>query len=291
MTRRSWIELLILSAMWGAVYPLTTIALRDFPPLSVVLGRVLLATLLLLPLALHRNALRELWKHPRAVTETVLIQSTVPLLLLTFGQQYVTSGLAGIIVGAQPLFVALLAVHYDPTERPRGWTGAIGIALGFTGLVLLFGVDLNGGPTALLGGILVLTAALSYAAGAIMIHRGHADAPPLGVATSAMLVTTTAVAIPAALTPPTNPPGPGPTAALAVLGLACTGATLVLFFTLITRTGPARAALAFYLSPAFAVTLGALFLRETITPTTLAGLAAIVAGSILAARRDPPATT
>jgi drug/metabolite transporter (DMT)-like permease len=77
--------------------------------------------------------------------------------------------------------------------------------------------------------------------------------------------------------------------ALAVLGVVCTGATLALFYTLIVQIGPARAALAFYLSPGFAVALGAVFLAEEITISAIAGLVLIVAGSILAAQRAEPA--
>lgn len=291
MSRRAWAELMILAILWGAVYPLIAIALRDLSAVHVVLGRVVLAALFLVPLAIRRDALRPLWKRPRTIIETVLIQATVPQLLLTFGQRYVSAGLAGILVGAQPLFVAVLALRFDRDERPQGWTGAGGIALGFTGLVLLFGVDLRGGPRALLGGLLVLVAALCYAAGATMIHRRHAEAAPLGVATSAMLVTSGVLVLPGILTVPSRPPGAAATAALLLLGVACTGATLVLFYTLIARTGPARAALAFYLSPAFAVAFGGLFLRERITATAMVGLAAIVAGSILAAHRAPHSPT
>lgn len=288
MTRRSWIELVILSALWGAVYPLITVALRDFSPTLVVLGRVLLAALLLLPLAIRWNALRPIWRNPRAIIETVLVQSTAPLLLLTFGQKYVSSSVAGILIGAQPLFVALLALRYAPDERPQGWRGLAGIILGLAGLVMLFGVDLRGGRMALLGGTLVLLAAVCYAAGAMMIHSRYADAPPLGVATSAMLVTTAAVIVPATATIPTQLPGVEATAALLILGIVCTGATLALFYTLITRVGPARAALAFYLSPAFAVAFGVAFLREQISVFAILGLAAIIIGSVLAAHRAEP---
>jgi drug/metabolite transporter (DMT)-like permease len=95
--------------------------------------------------------------------------------------------------------------------------------------------------------------------------------------------------LPTALTLPDRAPGAGVLAALAVLGVVCTGATLALFYTLIVRIGPARAALAFYLSPGFAVAFGAVFLSEKITPSAVAGLLAIVAGSLLAARRAEPA--
>lgn len=288
MTRRSWIELVILSALWGAVYPLITVALRDLSPTLVVLGRVLLAALLLLPLAIRRDALRPVWRNPRAIIETVLVQSTAPLLLLTYGQQYVSASVAGILVGAQPLFVALLALRFAPDERPQGRKGLTGVLLGLVGLVLLFGVDLHGGRLALLGGALVLVAAICYAAGAMLIHRRYAEAPPLGVATSAMLVTTAAVAVPASATVPSSLPGLETTAALLVLGIACTGATLALFYKLITQIGPARAALAFYLSPAFAVAFGVAFLHEQISMAAVLGLAAIVVGSVLAAHRSEP---
>jgi drug/metabolite transporter (DMT)-like permease len=288
VTRRSWIELIILSALWGAVYPLITIALRDLSPALVVLGRVLLAALLLLPLAVRRDALRPIWRNPRAIIETVLVQSTAPLLLLTYGQQYVSASVAGILVGAQPLFVALLALRSAPDERPQGWKGLTGIILGLVGLVMLFGVDLRGGRMALIGGTLILIAAVCYAAGAMMIHRRYAEAPPLGVATSAMLVTTAAVIVPASTTAPPRLPGLEATAALLVLGMVCTGATLALFYALITRVGPARAALAFYLSPAFAVAFGVAFLHEQISLFAILGLAAIVVGSVLAAQRRKP---
>src|SRR5690349_15064928 len=98
MTRRAWVELIALAALWGAVYLLIEIALRELSPVLVVFGRVALAALLLTPLAVRRDALRQLWRHPRAITETVLVQSTFPLLLLTFGQLHVSSGLAGILV-------------------------------------------------------------------------------------------------------------------------------------------------------------------------------------------------
>ena len=289
MNRRSWVELVVLAALWGAVYPLIEVALRELSPSVVVLGRVLLACALLVPLAVRRRALPALWQRPRAIVETVLVQSTIPLLLLTYGQRYVSAGIAGILVGAQPLFVAMLAYRYAPDERPRGRAGAAGLGIGFIGLILLFGVDLSGGRLALLGGILVLVAALCYAMGAIMIHRRHAAAPPLGVATSAMIVTSVVMIAPSAATLPSHLPSRAVWATMIVLGVACTGMTLVVFYTLITRTGPARAALAFYLSPAFAVVFGIVFLHERISVAAVGGLCAIVIGCLLAAQRAEPA--
>jgi drug/metabolite transporter (DMT)-like permease len=288
MNRRAWSQLIVLSALWGAVYLLIEITLRELSPTLVVLGRTASAAAVLAPIALHRQALQPLLQRPRAVIETVLMQSTAPLLLLTVGQQYVSAGIASILVGAQPLFVALLAMRFAPQEGPRGRQAALGLLLGLLGLVLLFGIDLRGGYQALLGGLLVLASAVCYAAGALMIRHRLADAEPLGVATAAMLVTTVALLIPGLFSLPASMPSLSALGALLVLGVACTGGTLVLFYTLISRSGPAHAALAFYLSPAFAVVLGAVLLQEQPAISTVFGLTAIVAGAVLAGRSQKP---
>lgn len=284
MTRLDWFWLGLLSFLWGAAYLLIDLALRGFAPTFVVLGRVVLAAIVLVPLALRRRVLAPLRQHPILVVVTALAQSTAPLLLLTFGQRELSAGLTGIIIGAQPLFVAVLALRFDPSERPQGIRGAVGLLVGFAGLVLLFGADLGGGRS-LLGGVLVTIAAASYAVGSLLIHRKLAFAEPLGVATAAMLVSTTVLLVPGLLAAPHGRPDTLPLAALVALGVICTGFTLTVFYRLIARAGPARAALAFYLSPGVAVVLGWLLLDEPLTATTVTGLVAVVGGSVLAANR------
>lgn len=285
MTRWTWAGLVTLSALWGAAYLAIEVALRGFPPILVVLGRVLLAALILLPIARHRGVLGALRRHPWWVLGTVLVQSTAPLLLLTYGQQRLSSSLTGILIGAQPLFVALLAIRFDPAERPQGVRGVIGLLLGLAGLVLIFGVDLRGGEQVLLGGGLVVGAALCYAVGALLIHRRLGFAEPLGVATAAMTTSTVVLLVPGVLALPDAHPTAASTFALVLLGSVFTAMTLSLFYGLISRAGPAVATLAFYLSPGFTVILGWVLFDVRVTWSTLAGLGAIVAGSAMAAYR------
>lgn len=279
-----WFQLGLLSFLWGAAYLLIDLALRAFAPTFVVLARVMLAAIVLVPIAIKSGALGPLRRHPFLTVTTALAQSTAPLLLLTFGQRELSAGLTGILIGAQPLFVAVLAVRFDPSERPHGLRGAIGLLLGFAGLVLLFGTDIDGGRS-LLGGALVVAAAVSYAVGSLLIHRRLDFAEPLGIAAAAMLISSSVLLVPGLLAMPQEPPPLLPLASLLVLGVVCTGFTLTLFYTLIAKAGPARAALAFYLSPGVAVILSALLLDELLTATKIAGLLAIVAGSVLAANR------
>jgi len=282
MSRWVWPGIGVLSLLWGGAYLVIDVALRGFPPVLVVLGRVTLAALFLLPFALKRGVLPALtgW-----VLVTVLLQATAPLLLLTIGQHWLSPGLAGIIVGSQPLFVAMLALKFDPDERPQGLLGLVGLLLGFAGLVLLFGVDLSGGTQAFFGGVLLVGSALCYACGALLIHNKLTFAEPLGIATVAMLVSVAVLLIPSLFALPQAEPTPASTTALVALGIVFTGVTLTLNYSLIQHAGPARATLSFYLSPGVAVILSWLLLGEHISWSTVLGLVAIVAGSALAANR------
>jgi drug/metabolite transporter (DMT)-like permease len=283
MTRRHWVLLGLLSFLWGAAYLVIALALRGFPPVVVVFGRVLLAALFLLPLAIRRDVLRPLRQHPWWVLLTVIMQTTAPLLLMTYGQQWLSTSLTGILIGTQPLFVAILATFFASSERPPGVKGFIGLLLGFAGLALLFRVDIGGSSELLLGGALVTAAALCYAIGSLLIHQKLGFAEPLGIATVAMLVASVLLVVPGVLAWPAELPDAVSVGALVVLGIVFTGCTLTLFYSLIAQAGPGRATLAYYLSPAVTVVLGWLLLDEAVVWSTVLGLIAIISGSALAA--------
>lgn len=193
--------------------------------------------------------------------------------------------LDGVLLGAQPLFVAVLATWFAPDEKPEGARGIAGLLLGFAGVALLFGVDIRGSADLVLGGVLVTAAALCYAIGSILIHRNLGFAQPLGVATAAMLVSSAVTALPAALPFPDKLPELPSVVALVALGVVFTALTLTLFYGLITRVGPSKATLAFYLSPGVAVVLGWLLFDEEVQWSTTIALGAIIIGSVLAASR------
>jgi drug/metabolite transporter (DMT)-like permease len=241
MSRRDWLGLLVLSGLWGAAYLVIELALQSFSPVVVVFGRVTMAAMILLPLALHRGALRPLRRCPWWVLVIVLLQATVPLLLLTYGQQRLSAGLAGVLIGTQPLFVALLALLLYPDERPQGVRGVVGLAVGLAGVTLIFWVQLGGSTRVLQGGILVTGASLCYATGSLLIRRRLGFAQPLGVATAAMLVATAVLLVPGLLSLPAAAPSMVSSVALLALGVVFTGFPLSLFYGLIARAGPGGA--------------------------------------------------
>jgi drug/metabolite transporter (DMT)-like permease len=277
--RRDAALLLVVAAAWGSVYPLTAVALDDLAAPTLVVARTALAAVLLVPLALRRGAAQAIRPRLPAIAGAGLLQATIPLVLLTLGQQSVASGIAGILAATQPVWATAMTAGLQQSIR-RG--EAIGVTVGLSGVVVLLSDSLDG-SSSFVGGGLVLGAAFFYAAGSVYIERVIPDVPPLTTATVAMVLSAIVIT-PFAL--PDGVPHIGGDALLRLgaLGVVSTGAALVLFYGLIQRTGAIRANLVAYLAPAFAVLYGAVFLNENIKPQALAGLALIVAGSVMATR-------
>jgi drug/metabolite transporter (DMT)-like permease len=286
MSRRSWTLLVIVAAMWGGSFMLTAIAIRDLAVPVVSLFRTGVGAIVLLPIALRRGALAGLRTQLGPVFLLGVVQLAAPFLLLGFGQRSVPSGLAGILVSSTPLWTALLALRLDRAERARG-RGLAGLAVGFVGVVLLCGLELSGAGDTLLGGALLLLGALSYALGGFLGKNRMRGMAPVGAITGAMVGGSIALAPFALATLPDRAPGLGPVAAAIALGAISGGLGWLLYYTVLAECGPAKATVALYLVPAFAVVYGVALLGETITAGAIAGLALVVSGSWLAASKEP----
>lgn len=96
MTRRGWWLFAVVALLWGLPYLFIRVTVQaGVAPVAVVWLRTGGAALVLLPLALHRGALRGLVARWRVVLALTLVQVTAPFLLITIGEQYVSSSMAG----------------------------------------------------------------------------------------------------------------------------------------------------------------------------------------------------
>jgi len=108
--------------------------------------------------------------------------------------------------------------------------------------------------------------------------------PPLTLTAGALSVSALLCAAPAALTWPSQVPSTAALGSILVLATVCTAAAFVLFLSLITEIGPARATAITYVNPVVAVALGAVVLGESLTwPTALAGVVVLL-GTVLVTR-------
>jgi drug/metabolite transporter (DMT)-like permease len=241
----------------------------------------------LVPYALRLDALAPVRGRLGAITFMAVVQVVVPFLLITYGERYIASSLAGILVASAPIFTAVLAARFDADERPRG-VAAAGVGLGIFGVVLLFGVDLSGDAAALAGGLMVLLAGFGYAVGALYLKHRLRGVPAVGIAASTLIVGSVLLAPAALFSLPAALPGAKAAASLLLLGGGGTGIAFAIFYTLIAGVGPSRASLVAYIAPGFAVIYGVWLLSEPLTAGALLGLILILAGSWIAAEGRLP---
>jgi drug/metabolite transporter (DMT)-like permease len=280
MERRAWFWLLALGAIWGASYMFIAIGLRDLSPGMVAFLRIALAAAVLIPVAAAQGALSGARRYAGWLVLVGAVQVAGPFILISAGEEEISSSLAGILVAAAPLWTAVLAIWVDHEERSQGLRLA-GVLIGFAGVGLLLGVDLGGGGSELLGGLAVVAAALGYAIGGLLVKHRLTGLAPVGM--SGLVMTASALLLlPVAFaTSPDSFPSLGPIAAVTALGVVGTGIAFVIFYWLISTVGPARSFIVTYVAPGFAIVYGAVFLSEEITPATIGGLALILAGSWL----------
>lgn len=292
MTRRGWWLFALVALINGVSYLFIRVAVQaDVPPVVVVWLRTGVAAVVMLPVALHRGAMHGLARRWRGIAVLTLTQVTAPFLLITVGEQHITSSLAGLLVATEPILVVLLVAGLGLLGRPSGdridAARAVGLAIGLGGVATLLGVDVGGFGPQLFGAGLVLLAAASYAVASLMIRRVAGDGDPVGVI-AVILAVNTAVLTPAALPAlPSQVPDASAVASIAALGVLCTAGAFMAYFALLAEVGPSRGAVVFFVTPVVTVAAAAVLLDEAVTVATLLGLVLIIAGSRLATRGTP----
>jgi drug/metabolite transporter (DMT)-like permease len=292
MTRRAWVAFAAVSIIWGIPYLLIRVAVRHgVTPGFLAWGRVALAAIVLLGLAWRAGTLGSLRGRFRVLLFYAVVEICIPFPLIAAGETRVSSSLAAILVSSVPLVGALLALRYDPSERPTP-VRAVGLLVGFGGVVALVGLDLAGRGGELLGAGAILLSAVGYAIGPMLIKLRMGGLDPRATIGGSLAIASVLLAPLAALDPPHTVPSAGAIACVIVLGLVCTAAAFVIFTVLITEAGTSRATVVTYVNPVIAVALGVTLLGEQPGAGSIAGLLLILAGSWLSTDgRLPPGLT
>ncbi|WP_243614811.1 DMT family transporter [Shimia aestuarii] len=283
ITRTSWLMVGILGLVWGASFLFVEVALRGITPFWLAAARITFASLLMTALWGARGWRLFTETRPGTWTTVLIVgalSSAVPFMLLSWGQQYVTSGFAGVCMAAVALMVLPLAHFLVPSEHltPRK---TIGFLLGFFGVVVLIGGQAfvsTGAALETYGRLACLAAAGCYALSSVLVRRlPSVDA--IGLAT-VLLIVGALVVIPAAWLREGPPPIPNQQtlAVLVVLGAVQTAAANFLRVLVIRTAGPTFMSLTNYQVPLWSVVLGALLLGEPLPASLLLALALILAG-------------
>jgi drug/metabolite transporter (DMT)-like permease len=243
--------------------------------------RLLFAAPILVAYCVARGRGRELLATWRDGLVVGVLGAAIPFTLIGWGERHVDSGITGVANATVPIFVAVIAMKMLPGERATGVRLA-GVLLGLSGVALLAGLHPQGGPWGIAGTLAVVAAAPSYALATLYAQR-RTSVSSLALAAGSLVWAAVALLPFALVTLPPEVPSAKTLAAVAVLGVGCTAASHALYYAMVSWHGASRSVLLTYVTPVFALLLGAWFLGEQTTLPKLAGLALIVAGVALGA--------
>lgn len=276
--------LVLLALIWGGSFTLIKVAIDTVPPVTMVAARVAVAALLLVLLARMRGyALPRDYATWAAFFVQGLLQSVLPFTLISWGEEHIASGLAGVLNATPPMFVLLitLATRYEGGRVSS--RKILGIGLGLAGVLVIMGAEAlrDVGTAAPLAQGAVLAASLCYAL-APMWGRRFAQLPAIVTAAGSMSCAVLLM-LPASLLidrPWSLAPTAAAVGAVAVLAILCTAIAMIIYFRLVRTLGALATTSGSYLRAGFSVALGILFLGESFTWSTLTGMVLIIAGVV-----------
>jgi drug/metabolite transporter (DMT)-like permease len=302
---RLWLVFIALALAWGSSFLWIKVGVTEgLTPLMLVAFRLWIGFAFLVLFGRLTGA--RLPRQRIVIAQLALVgllNTAVPFVLITWGEQWIASALAGILNGLVPLFtivIAALLLRDEPITVNR----LVGLLVGFAGAVLLLGRNLGPTPTAdaqlaLLGELAVVLAAICYAFAAVVFRwrfsgkdviadpvRGLRGMNPVEFAlppvfAGAVATTVVALLIDVRAGVPILPPTPAAWVAVVWLGVLGSGVAYVLYFELLKAWGATRSTLVTYAMPIVGLALGVLILRESIDAQVIGGSALIIGGIAL----------
>jgi drug/metabolite transporter (DMT)-like permease len=281
MGAAEWLLLITLSILWGGSFFFNAVALRDLPPLTVVIARVAIAAAvlwLLIALSGQRLAVRPgLWL---AFFAMGALNNVIPFTLIVWGQTRIGSGLASILNATTPLFTVILA-HWLTRDEPMTPARVIGVVCGLLGVAVMIGTRaLEQFGLEVIAQLAVVGAAISYAFAGIFGRR-FKQTPPL-ITAAGQLSASALMMLPVVMfvDRPWDLTTPGPQTWGAVFGLAVFSSALayVIYFRILARAGATNLLLVTFLIPVSALLLGISVLGEVLEARQVTGMILIALG-------------
>ena len=279
---RDWLQFGFLGLIWGSAFLWIKIALDEMTPFTLVAIRMCFATTGLV-LVMRFKGLR-FPRDPKVLGHLLVMavmSPCIPLLLVSWAETRVDSTVASVLNGTVPLFTILLAHGFLADERMT-IPGFAGLLVGFLGVVVLMGADLN--TAALVSGnlggqIAMVLATLLYAASTIYSRRYIQGLSPIvhsaGLMAYSAIIT---IVIAFVFETPVLPTAVVTWVAVFWLGVLSSCIGFILFFDLLRKWGATRSSVVNYVFPVVGVSLGIIVRSEPLGWRLVAGAALILSG-------------
>jgi len=287
MRCKNILALAIAILLWGTSYTLVKMIL-EVPPITIALFRVAISLTLLIPLALYKNrGLRRVfsnWKPLLALGITGIVGYQV---LQNYGLVMTSASDSGVLLNTDPIFIAILSLYFLKEKISR--YKAVGIAVAFAGvsvIVLRGGINLSSNIASIVGDLLALSAALSWAIYSVHGKKVLERINPYDIAAySALFGLLALIQLAVGFEHITLALSTTTWLILLCLGLGASGAAYLLWFVVLEESNASDAGIAIFFTPLLAVAVASLFLREQISALFVIGTVLVLVGVGLATRK------
>lgn len=281
---RIWIALAIASTVWGSTWLAIKLGLQTVPPFLAVAVRFAIAAILLWAVVrLRRLTVPWTSDAKKAYLSMAFLTFTIPFGLVYWGQQFIPSALGSILFAAFPFWVAVFS-HWMTEERLTPFKLA-GIALGFTGVMVVFGADFSVSDTrALIGMGAIAFSVILQALSLVQVKMWGRDVDPFVLNLVGMVISMAAMILLWWILESDRPVVWGTAAVLSVLYLSVVGSVtaFVAYYWLLKRIDAVYLSLTSFVNPVVAVVLGAVVLSERLAPTIFVGALLVFVGILVA---------
>lgn len=287
MNLSNWLMLLLLSVLWGGSFFFIGVAVKAFPPLTIVSLRLGIAALMLwLILVLKGFNVADMFKHWKVFLILGLFNNVLPFCLIVWAQGHITSGLASILNATTPIFTVIVAGLFL-SDEPMTMNKILGVICGFIGVFILLGISsdsLQLGNLKIMAESAVLIAAFCYSIASVFGRKiAKMDIAPLQAATGQISLSfLLLLPITFYFEAPLSLPMPSYSVWLALGGLAVLSTVLAyyIYFKLLETSGALNLMLVTFLIPISAIILGVSFLSEVLQFNQIIGMLIIGMGLI-----------
>lgn len=283
MGKTEWAILLLLSVLWGSSFINLKNALAEIEPFTVVFLRISIAGLgLLIWCVIKRKKLKLTVKQHIILFGMGMTTAAIPFIFFTWGQKFISTGMASIFNGTVPFFTAIFA-HFllGHSERLTA-NKAIGLLIGLAGIVTMIGIDaIENFDLTNFGQLAIICATFFYAISGIYNRIFVPDEwDNTVVATYSLLWSALVTGIISFYFDglPTFNYSSGVWASILILGLLSTALAYVFMFKILKSAGPSNTSLTTFIIPIFAISIGTIFLGESFDTNEIIGVALILIG-------------
>ena len=280
-----WGLTLTLGFIWGSAFLWIALGVDSLSPGVVAFGRVVLGAVALATFSRARRAIdREDWARIVAVA---ILGNAGPALLFAQAETGLDSAVAGMITSGTPILTLIVASLL--LGKLPGRAQAIGVGLGFVGILLMAFPSLVGSHANPIGVVLVFVGTIGYAMNSNIIVPLQQKYGGPAVILWALLVSSVLLAPFAAAGIGDSEFTTSAVFAVVVLGVVGTGVARALSATLAGRVGAPRMSTTTYLIPVVAIVLGVVFRDDVVAPIAIVGVVVVLIGAYWASRAIPTA--